>query len=136
MTGRASRVVARSRDGEESVYEADAVIFSVGVTGLEPHSHRSPVPCPATHLYLHGSCIKTALPRQQRRNMMHTPWLAYDEEIFCLLTQAIGLVQYHSVTAGTRFSSTTGKLCRARRHAEDHSRVASTVDPRRLRGHQ
>ena len=33
VTGRASRVIARSRDGEETVYEADAVIFSVGVTG-------------------------------------------------------------------------------------------------------
>ncbi len=41
VTGRASRVVARNRDGEESVYEADAVIFSVGVTGLDPPCHRS-----------------------------------------------------------------------------------------------
>lgn len=31
--GAASAVVARDRDGHETVYEADAVIFSVGVTG-------------------------------------------------------------------------------------------------------
>lgn len=32
-SGAASSVVARDRDGQETVYEADAVIFSVGVTG-------------------------------------------------------------------------------------------------------
>ena len=32
-TGAATAVVARNRDGEETVYQADAVIFSVGVTG-------------------------------------------------------------------------------------------------------
>lgn len=60
VTGRASRVVARNRDGEESVYEADAVIFSVGVTGLCPHGNRSAVLCPAKRLYDHGLCINMA----------------------------------------------------------------------------
>lgn len=32
-TGAAVSVVARNRDGQETVFEADAVIFSVGVTG-------------------------------------------------------------------------------------------------------
>ena len=32
-TGAANRVVARDRKGQETVYDADSVIFSVGVTG-------------------------------------------------------------------------------------------------------
>ena len=32
-SGAAVSVVARNRDGQETVFEADAVIFSVGVTG-------------------------------------------------------------------------------------------------------
>lgn len=32
-SGAATAVVARDRDGQETVYQADAVIFSVGVTG-------------------------------------------------------------------------------------------------------
>lgn len=38
QTGRVQGVIARARDGSETTYPADAVVFAVGITGAAPLS--------------------------------------------------------------------------------------------------
>ena len=71
VTGAASRVVARNRDGEETAYDADAVIFSVGVTGGQcPQSMLVPSGkleiCQHCHVEIQRRC---ALRKPRHREM-------------------------------------------------------------------